>query len=40
MAAEAQASKQSLKRVIQEEKVKGFAQVVVSTNVVSSIGHM
>ncbi|XP_003744033.1 solute carrier family 12 member 6 [Galendromus occidentalis] len=40
MAAEAQASKQSLKRVIREEKVKGFAQVVVSTNVVSSIGHM
>ncbi|XP_022668588.1 solute carrier family 12 member 4-like isoform X3 [Varroa destructor] len=40
MAAEAQASKLSLKRVLQEERVKGFAEVVVGSSVVSSIGHL
>lgn len=39
-AAEAQASKLSLKRVLHEERVKGFAEVVVGSSVVSSIGHL
>ncbi|XP_029834473.3 solute carrier family 12 member 4 isoform X1 [Ixodes scapularis] len=40
MFSESQASKQSLKKVLEEERVKGFADVVVGTNTIDGICHL
>lgn len=37
---EALAAKQSLRRTIDEEKVKGFVDVLVATNVADGLSHM
>lgn len=40
MYSESQASKQSLKKVLDEERIKGFADVVVGTNTIDGICHL